>query len=44
MKSHSKKLTNTFVKNTLSCNCRKKYSPLDGVADLKILFINALLQ
>ena len=44
IKSHDKKLTNTSVKYTLPCNCRKKYSPLDGVTELKILFINALLQ
>ena len=31
MKSHNKKLINTSIKNTLPCNCRKKYEcPLDG--------------
>ena len=31
IKSHNKKLINTSIKNTLPCNCRKKYEcPLDG--------------
>ena len=31
IKSHNKKLINTSIKNTLSCNCRKKHQcPLDG--------------